>query len=62
MVLHEPFWIGRSCTHAVLFEGDGSASAGPAQEVLTRDRLEHAYGCRLTEVPHGAGRSFVPDI
>jgi iron complex transport system ATP-binding protein len=62
MVMHEPFWIGRSCTHAVVFAGDGSAAAGRAEEVLTRDRLEHAYGCRLTEVPHGQGRSFVPDI
>ena len=62
MVMHEPFWIGRSCTHAIVFGGDGSAAAGRAEEVLTRDRLEQAYGCKLTEVDHGKGRSFVPDI
>lgn len=62
MVMHEPLWIGRSCTHALILGGDGSVAAGPADEVLTRDRLEHAYGCRLREVPHGAGRSFVPDV
>jgi iron complex transport system ATP-binding protein len=62
MVMHEPFWIGHSCTHAVVLTGDGSAAAGRAEEVLTRERLEHAYGCRLSEVTHGAGRSFVPDI
>jgi iron complex transport system ATP-binding protein len=62
MVMHEPLWIGRSCTHALVLAGDGSAAAGPADEVLTRDRLEHAYGVRLSEVPHGEGRSFVPDI
>ena len=62
MVMHEPFWIGHSCTHALVLAGDGSAAAGPAEEILTRDRLEHAYGCSLSEVPHGAGRSFVPDI
>jgi iron complex transport system ATP-binding protein len=62
MVMHEPLWIGRSCTHAVVLAGDGSAAAGAAGEILTRERLEHAYGCRLNEVPHGDGRSFVPDI
>ena len=62
MVLHEPLWIGRSCTHAVIFAGDGTAHAGPAEEVLTRERLEHAYGCALREVAHGEGRCFVPDV
>jgi iron complex transport system ATP-binding protein len=62
MVMHEPFWIGRGCTHAVVLDGEGGAVAGRADEVLTRSRLEHAYRCRLTEVPHAGGRSFVPDI
>jgi iron complex transport system ATP-binding protein len=62
MVLHEPLWIGRSCTHALILNGDGSAVAGPADEVITRERLEHAYGCALREIGDGAGRSFVPDV
>ena len=62
MVLHEPLWIGRACTHALLFGGDGRAEAGPAETLLTRERLEVAYGCRLREVTHGAGRCFVPDV
>lgn len=62
MVLHEPLWIGRSCTHALVFLGDGTAAAGAADDILTRERLEHAYGCRLREVAHGCGRSFVPDV
>jgi iron complex transport system ATP-binding protein len=62
MVLHEPLWIGRCCTHAVVLNGDGSAASGPADEILTQERLEHAYGCRLREVSHGEGRSFVPDV
>jgi iron complex transport system ATP-binding protein len=63
MVLHEPLWIGRACTHALIFTGDGGAHAGPAHTVLTRERLEEAYACRLREVDHGdAGRSFVPDV
>jgi iron complex transport system ATP-binding protein len=62
MVMHEPLWIGRSCTHALVLAGDGTAAAGPAEEILTRERLEHAYGCRLNEVQQREGRSFVPDI
>jgi iron complex transport system ATP-binding protein len=62
MVMHEPLWIGRSCTHALLLDGDGSVASGPAEEVLTRARLEHAYGCALREVDHGGERSFVPDV
>jgi iron complex transport system ATP-binding protein len=62
MVLHEPFWIGRACTHALVLEGDGAVSCGPADEVLTLERLERAYGCALREVRHAQGRSFVPDV
>jgi iron complex transport system ATP-binding protein len=62
MVLHEPLWIGRACTHAVIFSGDGEACAGAAEELLTRERLEHAYGCALREVAQGEGRCFVPNV
>jgi iron complex transport system ATP-binding protein len=62
MVLHEPLWIGRACTHALLFSGDGAVEAGPADALLTRERLEHAYGCSLREVAHGEGRCFVPNV
>ena len=62
MVLHEPLWITRSCTHALLLSGDGSAHHGPADEILTRERLEHAYDCRLREIGQGAERAFVPDV
>jgi iron complex transport system ATP-binding protein len=62
MVLHEPLWIGRACTHALIFSGDGGVDAGPADALLTRERLEHAYGCSLREVAHGEGRCFVPNV
>jgi iron complex transport system ATP-binding protein len=62
MVLHEPLWIGRACTHALIFGGDGRAEAGPAHALVTRERLERAYGCRLREVADGEGRCFVPDV
>ena len=62
MVLHEPLWIGRACTHALILNGDGGATAGAADDVLTCERLEQAYGCRLREVVHAEGRSFVPAV
>ena len=62
MVLHEPLWIGRCCTHALVLNGDGSSASGRAEDVLTRERLEIAYGCALREVRHGGERSFIPDV
>jgi iron complex transport system ATP-binding protein len=62
MVMHEPLWIGRGCTHALLLDGDGGYSAGPAGDILTRERLEHAYRVRLREAGAGAERCFIPDV
>jgi iron complex transport system ATP-binding protein len=62
MVLHEPMWLGRCCTHALVLFGDGSAIAGPARETLTREHLERAYGCALTEIGSGTERCFLPDV
>ena len=62
MVLHEPLWLGRCCTHALVLLGDGTAVAGSADSVLTRECLERAYGCKLREIADGGGRSFVPDV
>ena len=62
MVLHEPLWIGRACTHALVFSGDGTACSGPADDVLTRERLEQAYRCSLREITDSQGRSFVPNV
>jgi iron complex transport system ATP-binding protein len=62
MVLHDAVWAAGSCTHAlVLYEG-GRSDAGPAGEILTRVRLEEAYGCPLTELARGSGRAFVPEV
>jgi iron complex transport system ATP-binding protein len=62
MVLHEPLWIGAACTHAIVFSGNGMVEAGPAEALLTRERLERAYGCRLREIEHPRGRCFAPDV
>lgn len=61
MVLHDTLWPGRFCTHALLVH-DGGALAGPAQDVLTRTRLEQLYGCSLEEFGRDRGRHFVPHV
>jgi len=45
MVLHEPWWAVRYCTHALLLFGDGQTLGGAAQVVLTGENLEKLYGC-----------------
>jgi iron complex transport system ATP-binding protein len=62
MVLHEPLWIGAACTHVLVFDGAGGIEAGPVDVLLTREKLERAYGCRLREVVDGRRRSFLPDV
>lgn len=44
MVLHEPWWALRYCTHALLLSGEGHALGGAAETVLTRANLEMLYG------------------
>lgn len=44
MVLHEPWWAQRYCTHALLLFEDGHALGGAAEVVLTPENLEKLYG------------------
>jgi iron complex transport system ATP-binding protein len=44
MVLHEPWWALRHCTHALLMPGEGHILCGTAESVLTRVNLEMLYG------------------
>lgn len=47
MVLHEPWWAARYCSHALLLFEDGAAVGGESGAVLTRENLEKLYGCPL---------------
>lgn len=47
MVLHEPWWAVRHCTHALLVFGDGTLEQGECRAMLTPANLERLYGCRL---------------
>ncbi len=45
MVLHEPWWAVRYCSHALLLFGDGQTLGGAVQTVLNGENLEKLYGC-----------------
>lgn len=47
MVLHEPWWAARYCSHALLLFDDGTSIGGETGAVLTRENLENLYGCPL---------------
>jgi len=62
MVVHDALWAAHCCTHALLLGEDGMIAAGSAADVLTRARLETAYGCALKEFTANGARYLVPDI
>ncbi len=47
MVLHEPWWAVRFCSHALLQFGDGNLLYGEVADLLVPAHLERLYGCRL---------------
>jgi len=47
MVLHEPWWAARYCSHALLLFEDGHTLGGAADAVLTPENLEKLYGYPL---------------
>lgn len=59
MVLHDTVWASRCCDHVLLL-GEGAALAGPTESLLSRERLEQLFGCRLQEYGSGPARHFLP--
>jgi iron complex transport system ATP-binding protein len=59
MVLHDVNLAARCCDHALLLDA-GVAEAGPAQELLTADRLSRLYGVSLREIATARGPVFAP--
>lgn len=60
MVLHDINLAIRFGTHAILLFGDGTTLQGPTHEVVTRERLERLYRCRLREVRDGDRPCYLP--
>lgn len=62
LVLHDLLWAQRACDHLLLLYPEGRAEAGPAAELLTRERLEALYQCRLREAVAEGERCFLPGV
>jgi iron complex transport system ATP-binding protein len=60
MVLHDVNLAARYCDHALLLER-GSAMAGPAEELLTAERLSRLYGVTLRALRDEGRQVFVAD-
>lgn len=60
VVLHDALWPARFCSHALLLYDDGRVESGAAAEMLSRERLERLYSCRLQQIGDGGGRFFAP--
>lgn len=60
MVLHDAFWPVHACSHALLLYGNGDSESGAASAMLTRNRLERVYGCRLREIISDGAPFFAP--
>jgi iron complex transport system ATP-binding protein len=60
MVVHDVNLATRYCDHALLL-ADGDAVAGPAQELLTAERLSAVYRVSLRQVAGPRGNLFAPE-
>lgn len=60
MVVHDVNLAARYCDHALLL-ADGEAVAGPAQELLTAERLSTVYRVSLKAVAGPRGNLFAPE-
>ena len=61
MVLHDPALAHRYCDRALLVHGDGRTEIGPADTILTAEKLSALYGYRLRQLEDGGRRCFIPE-
>ncbi len=60
MVLHDINLALRFGTHAILLFGDGTTLQGAVADIISRERMEQLYRCRLREVPDGDRPCYLP--
>ncbi|MDD3352457.1 ABC transporter ATP-binding protein [Zoogloea sp.] len=60
MVLHDINLTARYASHVLLLDGQGGHEFGPAREILTAERLSHAYGHPLRAIRDGSQTLFLP--
>ena len=59
VVLQDINQAWRYCSHALLLYPDGSVETGCIEDMLTIERIETLYDCRLKIIQDGADRIFV---
>lgn len=59
VVLQDINQAWRYCSHALLLYPDGSVETGSIEDMLTIERLEALYDCRLKIIQDGADRVYV---
>jgi len=59
LVLQDINQAWRYCSHALLIYPDASIETGPIEEMLTVDRLEALYDCKLKTIQDEVNRVFV---
>lgn len=60
MVLHEPHWASRYCDHVLLLHGDGIVMTGVTADMMTHERLQSLYQCKLDVVSGNNQALFLP--
>lgn len=61
MAIHDLNLARRFATHALVLRGDGSASAGPVEDVMTEATLGAAFGHAVRRVRAEGRELFVPE-
>ncbi len=59
LVLQDINQAWRYCSHALLINPDATIETGTIEEMLTVEKLEALYGCRLKTIQDGESRVFV---
>lgn len=62
LVLHDIFWAGHFCSHALLIHDGGKIASGEAARLITRENLENLYQCRFQAVATSDGNYFLPTL
>jgi len=60
MALHDVNLAARFCDHALLIDSEGTATAGPADGLLTAHALSTLYRYPVEAVACSQGRAFLP--
>lgn len=62
MVLHDIFWAGHFCSHALLIHEEGRISCGESASMITAHNLKSLYQCGFRQIETSDGNYFLPTL